>query len=146
MAIKISLSGPSKVTTRTPDVNDGVLGMSRLTYQMLGSLVQNKNLTALYDSGALPKEYMRTLDDLNDLYLKNNYPATYSNLVIKSGIVELNEYLGSLGLSETYPYSKDIVNIPAWVGIEAKPVYRYIIDTSDDTILMDGDQVLVVYT
>ncbi len=146
MPIKVTLSGSGKVTKRTPNVEDGVLGMSRHTYQMLGSLVQNRGLTDLYNNGELPKEYMRTLDDLNDLFLKANYPELHGDLEIKSGIMELDEYLGSLGLSEVYPYSKDIVNIPAWVSIEDRSEYRYLIDTSDDTVLMDGDQVLVIYT
>ncbi len=147
MPIKVTLHNSSKITKRTPnDRDDTGIGISRHTYQKLGSLIQNKELEQAYTDGTLPGEYVRLLDDLNDLYLKVNYPDLYPDLVIKEGIIALDEYLGNLGITQEYSYSKDTVNIPPWLSVDNKSGIRWLSDLSDDTILMDGTEYLVSYS
>ena len=147
MPIKVRLSNAARITKREPTATSSI-NMSRLTYQNLGSLVKNKQLTSLYNAGELPGEYIRVLDELNNLFLKMNYPLLHGGLVIADGIVELDEYLGSLGISEEYPYSKDAIDISPWVTIEAQTEYRILVDESDNTYLTtsNGAEVLVTYT
>jgi len=165
VAYKVTLGNPSRTTRRRPGSNpvdgsgdDGKLGMSRLTYQALGSLVQNKalinfdingNITGgTYTNKEIPLEYVRVLDELNDLFLKKNYPELGEELVIKDGIVALDEYLGSLGVDIIYPYTKDITNIPAWLEIDSQTEYRVLVDLKDNTYLTKNNEreILVVYT
>jgi len=148
MAIKVVLSNPSQITSRTPDTQImGTTKMSRATYQYLGSLIQNKGLIerdingnivgGTYTDMDLPLEYIRVLDELNDLFLKTNYPLFYGDLVIAEGTIELDEYLGSLGITEDYPYSKDAVNIPVWLSATESSPERQLVDYSDDSYLVD---------
>ncbi len=149
MAYKVTLGNPSRTTQRKPDSDiDGELKFDRIIYQSLGSLVQNKKLLELYDENKIPLSYRRTLDELNDLYLKTNYPELATNIIVKEGIVSLDSYLGSLGIDVDYPYSKDIKNIPVWLDITFQSEYRILVDESDNTYLTDGGgtEVLVVYT
>ncbi len=147
MPVKVKLSNASRITKRTPEALSAV-GMSRLTYQMLGSRVQCRTLVEDYNNGNLPKEYIRLLDELNDLYLTINYPELAAGIVVREGIAELDSYLGSLGITEDYPYDKDAVNIPAWLSIDTQPEYRHLVDESDKTFLTtnNGTEALVVYT
>ena len=149
MAIKVTLRNPSRVTIRSPkeDVVDEAK-FDRTFYQYLGSLVKAKTLVEDYNNNKLPLEYRRFLDDMNTLYLKKNYPVLGVDLKVKPGIEKLDEYLGSLGLMEDYPYSKDAVNIPAWLQIDSQPEYRVLVDMADNTYLTTNNntELLAVYT
>ncbi len=149
MAVKITLSNASQITLREPTLNeDNNIKFSRIFYQYLGSLVKNKTLLDDYDNNKLPLEYRRFLDEMNVLYMKFNYPELTQDLVVKSGIIELDQYLGELGLTEKYPYSKDAIDIPSWLKAEAQEEYRQLVDEADMTYLVDStdDTRLVYYT
>ena len=159
MAIKVTLSNASQVTRRTPTVQDvDTIKMSRATYQKLGSLLKNKELIirgidgsitgGTYTDNELIGEYRRILDELNDLYIKRYYPELGKDIVIKDGIVELDEYLGTLGVGIDYPYAKDTLDIPAWLHVDSQTEYRILVDSRDNTYLTtnNGTEVLVVYT
>ena len=146
MAIRVTLGNPSQITARVPrDVPDTKLNITRATYQKLGSLVKNKTLVDDYDNGILPEEYVRVLDELNNLFLKKTYDILHGNLVIADGIEELDEYLGTLGIDDNYRYSKDFINIPSWIESEEPAIMRILTDETDDTYLTDGTDVLVIY-
>ena len=149
MAIKVTLSNPSRVTKRVP-VEDvvGEAKFDRAFYQYLGSLVKNKELLQDYTDNKIPLEYRRMLDEMNELYLKMYYPILGADIVVKPGIEELDLYLGSLGITEDYPYSKDTINIPAWLQTTSQTEYRILVDEDDNTFLTDsgGTEVLVAYT
>ena len=147
MAIKVTLTNPSRVTKDLSSIrSDSTLGISRHLYQLLGSLVGGRILSTAYNDGTLPKEYIKLLDDLNILHLVKNYPELSEGLIVPEGIAELDEYLGSLGVSEDYSYSLDTVNIPAWLDVGSQSEYRVLMDTSDNTYLVDGSEILVAYT
>jgi len=147
MAIKVTLRNPSRVTIRSPkeDVVDEAK-FDRTFYQYLGSLVKNKTLLDDYNDNKLPLEYRRFLDEMNTLYMKFNYPELTQDLVVKPGIVELDQYLGELGLTEEYPYSKDTINIPNWLTLTPQEEHRQLVDESDMTYLVDSrDNTRLVY-
>ena len=158
MAIKVRLSNAARVTRIQPEVRNGqpdLVEMSRLTYQALGSLIRNKALIERYKDGKiiggtyineeLPLEYIRLLDEL-DLLQRNKYYG--SNHIIRPAIIELDEYLGALGVDIDYPYVKDVVSIAPWVEATDQTPYRVLVDTRDNTYLTtnNGTEVLVVYT
>ena len=147
--IKVKLTNPSNVTKKdvTLDADNSIV-MSRSIYQNLGSLIKNKTILDDYNNGRLPTEYVRFLDDMNDLFLKLNYPDLAVDLVVEEEIPAVDEYLGDLGISETYYYSKDTVDIPPWVITGAQGEYRILFDESDTTYLVDPSDgsVLVAYT
>jgi len=88
---------------------------------------------------------MRVLDDLNNLYLKRNYPTKYSDLVTAPYIEELDEYLGSLGISVEYQYSKDAVDISPWITVEGGVTeIRVLVDYTDGTYLTYGENEILV--
>ncbi len=154
MAVKIvKLSNTSRVTRRTATVeSDGKLGMSRELYQKLGSLVQNKTISEDYMNGRLSPDYVRILDDLNNLLLHQSYGGI--SIVdlppLAPYIEELDRYLGSLGLEATYHYAKDSNKIPVWLDSAERAEVRYLTETTIsgqpfDFVLMDGDEILVSY-
>ena len=146
MGFKVRLSNPSKTTHKKPIAlhdlqinNESNIRFDRSTYQYLGSLVKNKDIVIMYKNGLLPPEYVRTLDELNLLFLKYTNPTTHGNIVIPKGITELDEYLSQLGISEEYPYSKDEVDIPEWLEFEKVPLIRVLVDPDDYTYLVCND-------
>jgi len=148
--IKVKLANPSKIsksdTTLTTD--DQSVVVSRSIYQNLGSLLKNKTLTDSYENGPIPDEYKKFLDQMDDLFLKLNYPALAVDIVVDPAIEEVDEYLGELGILQDYFYEKDTVNIPQWLDtLDIEPV-RVLYDESDNTYLVDGsdDTVLVYYS
>ena len=149
MAVKIILSNASQVTSREPTLDeDNNVKFSRMFYQHLGSLVKNKTLLDDYNSGKLAPEYVRFLNDMNDLFLKRNYPLLATDIVLEEAVTATDEYLGDLGITQDYHYSKDAVNIPAWIDSYRQSEYRILMDTSDNTYLVDpaDGTVLVAYT
>lgn len=150
MAVRVVLTNASRVTRRTPHEEsdeDLDIRISRNTYQRLGSLIQNKLVQSMYENGNLPGEFVRLLEELNDLYLVKNYPELATDIELAPGIEELDEYLGSLGIDIEYHYDKDAVNIDQWLSIEEVSDVRVLMDPVDGTYLSDSDgaEILVRY-
>ena len=147
--IHVKLTNPSKITKKDTTLDsDSNVVLARSIYQNLGSLIKNTTILDDYNNGRLPQEYKRFLDEMNDLFIKLNYPELGKDIVVKEGIAETDEYLGDLGIIQEYFYSKDTVNIPAWLAIDSQTEYRILVDESDNTHLVDlsDDTVLVYYT
>jgi len=160
MAITVRLTNKSQITRPETDIaSDDSLLFSRAIYQILGSLIRNREMaTKDVDTGVitidwdkLPPAYAEFAEEMDRLWKHTFYPE----LVIAQGIpaplpstVLANEYLGDLGITTTYAYSKDIVNIPSWIDITEQSEYRVLIDDSDNTYLTDtnGTEILVSYT
>ena len=140
MAVKVTLTNKAQVTSPQYSKQDTTaIHMSRAVYQTLGSRTLNKTIIDKYDNEQLTKEYTDTLNDLNDLFLKKNYPTLAANIVVKEGIVEIDEYLGSLGVSQDYPYAKDIINIPAWLDGNPDFTPMRVLFTSNNQYLVNSD-------
>ena len=159
MAIKVTLVNKSQITSNEVSVvSDDTLSLSRAIYQTLGSLVFNKNCMTVDELGSktidwskFTGEYKEFVTDMNNLWQHTFYPE----LAIANGvpmpteaIIKANEYLGSLGVTEEYFYSKDAKTIPLWIDIEKQFEYRVLTDHTDNTYLTDsnGTEVLVYYT
>ena len=151
MAYSIVLSNPSHNTDITPkslsaDDNENIK-LDRVIYQYLGSLIKNKNLMNLYDANKIPLEYRKFLDEMNDLFMAKEYSEFgYDINDVKKEIIMLDQWLGALGQTEEYSYSKDWINVKDWIdsSFENEPI-RVLVDMSDNTYLTDsaGTKVLV---
>jgi len=153
MAIKVRLTNKSQGTKPGVDsftgskLDDNIL-LDRNIYQRLSSLTKNKNILAEYNAGTLPPAYVEFLDRMDTLLiaLNSNEPNTQ---IADSDILIINAYLGSLGETEQYAYSKDWVQVKDWIAIGIPQTeYRVLVDESDNTYLTDsnGTEVLIEYT
>lgn len=136
MAIKVTLSS----NTTTPTLQeDNSLKLSRTTYRFLGSLVRNKTIYQTYTDRALPPEVLHVLDELDKLHKYKNYNEEYTGEVPDEAVIKLDEYLGSLGVDEEYPYSEDIQDIPLWLDIFVTSDIRELMQLTTGDILVDSD-------
>lgn len=159
MAITVRLTNKSQVTRpEASEASDGTILFSRAIYQILGSLIGNREMVTTDEVTKvktihwekLPREYAEFADDMNNLWQHTFYPelAVLNEVPLPSdSIVKANEYLGDLGMVDEYRYAKDFVDIPAWVGIVSRDEYRILMDESDNTYLVDttDNTVLVSY-
>lgn len=122
------------------------LSLDRLIYRRIGSITDNKSLV----EPVLPTtDFNRWLLDMNNLHLHKYYPLLAVNKPIPTpDVVALDEYLGTLGDTEVYPFSQDTYNQEVWLDIDSQTEHRILIDKSDNTYLTtnNGTEVLVVYT
>ena len=153
MPFKVILGNPSVTTDRSPEDHSSAkhktLGMERIFYQKLGSLVSNRKLDILYAENKIPLEYRRFLDDMNELYLiyANDPNASHIDDV-REGIVKIDDWLGTLGDTDEYPYQKDWMNVVDWLEApEYQSKYRVLVDLSDNTYLTfnNNKEILVSY-
>jgi hypothetical protein len=152
MGVKVRLGNTSRVTKLSPESIDVAsidqnIKFDRHFYQLLGSLQANKTIVEDYRDNKLSPEYKRLLDELNDLYIETYYPELGVITNVRPEIKALDTYLGSLGVTETYPYSKDTLHIPAWLRADRGADIRVLTDDSDNTYLIDSSDgtVLVQY-
>lgn len=146
MAVSRVVLGNSSKNTKSSDIIvDGTIKISREVYQKLGSLIKNRQLLTEYNDKLLTGSYNEFLEDMNILLLKRNYSNLYPDLVVPEGIEEIDIYLGSLGMTEEYPYSKDIVNISPWISIYTRSDYRYLVDTEGNHLVDGTDNTVLVH-
>ena len=107
--------------TETADAE--VIRMSRIIYQNLGSLVKNRSITREDDYNNEFQKIMNILDD--------------SNLEPGSVIDSVDTYLGSLGVSEDYPYAKDINDIPAWIDVLGVTEIRNLVAVDEEGVAIE---------
>lgn len=146
MAVKITLGNPSRVTKEQVVLNDSKLKFPRILYQRLGSLVKNRTLLDDYNNGRLPLEYVELLEQLN-VYHAEKYYNSENNT--PEYIKELDVYLGSLGITEEYHYSKDTNNGELWLTVTSQSEYRILMDELEpnpEVYLVDGDEPIIFYT
>lgn len=133
MGVKVVLTNKSQQTgasgnKSTSDLN---IRFNRLIYQRLGSLTQNKTILADYNAGKLPQEFADLLTELNKIHYNINCGQEYTEC---QRAYTINEYLGSLGVTETYKYKKDYVVIPPWIDWSAQEATRNIVTEINDII------------
>lgn len=105
MAVILRSSGRGNSGRVLSDSN--ALYFPRIIYQRLGSLVKNKRLLVDIENGNIPVEFENFINELEKLGKGES---------VSQAIIDANEYLGSLGISATYSYSKDYNGVPNWVG------------------------------
>ena len=136
-------SGKQEVT-----LDGDELLIDRLIYKRLGSLTDNKNLVT--PTGA-NSDYDRFLLDMNNLHTHKFYPEIALLMGLPKptpDIIALDEYLGTLGVEDTYPFIEDTYSIENWLGEPGKETeVRVLVDKTDDTYLIDttDNTVLVSY-
>lgn len=112
MSLKITLKNKSQETEELGKEKSNVLTFSRSIYQRLRSLAANKHILIDYQTDLLPKEFEDFCDKLN---------------TDDPDIHKADEYLGSLGITEDYYYSKDRINIEPWLTHTAQDSQRNIV-------------------
>lgn len=132
MAVRIVLTNKSQPTlglveASTTSHND--VQMNRLVYQQLRSLAKNKTISSDYDNGLLPKAFINLVEE---------FEKKHQGESVDDSINKLDEYLGSLGLTEEYPFSKDRVNIAQWATSGGGSSTRNVISAADS-----GDNVII---
>ena len=141
MAIKVTLRNPSQITSKiVPSATDKLI-LNRSIYQRLRSLINNQTILDDYNNGRLPGEFVRLLDRMDTI--------SDDTIISDPEILLLDEYLGSLGVTVEYFYSKDTVDIPQWIAdFGTQTEYRILVDESDNTYLTtnSGSEILITYT
>ena len=131
--------------TQEVEKKDDELLFDRLIYRKLGSLTDNKVMTipAKPDS-----DFKRFLLDMNNLHIHKYYTGLVDGLPLPTpDIIALDEYLGTLGITEDYPFLDDTQEIPLWFdGVDTNKQRRILVDGTDNTFLVQGNYVLVVTT
>ena len=112
-------------------------------YERLGSLTDNKSITTPTSSSSIFEEWLL---DMNDLWNSKYYPGLYIGDIPSNDLITFDAYLGTLGLTDEYPFTDSTYNLKEWLSTETEPEYRILTDKSDNTYLTDGTDVLVVYT
>ena len=159
MAITVRLVNKSQVTRPEASLgSDDDLLFSRGIYQILGSLTRNRDMATVETDGSitihwelLPPEYEVFVVEMDRLWQHTFYPelAVSQNIPLPTpATIKANEYLGNLGVTQEYFYSKDVVDIPAWVDTDGQTEYRILADFDDNTYLVDesDNTFLVKYT
>ena len=103
--------------------------MPRFIYSKLGNLTNHKTIT-VEDMSTEVNEYkffMMEMERLKELYDSGSpIPDDMKN------IQALDEYLGSLGIDEIYPFSDDTYNTPPWLDAFTQAPYRNVISELED--------------
>ena len=125
MAITVRLGNRSQETSKLASIGeDTSVKVSRIVYQGLRSLVQNKHILDDYNNGLIPKELVALYEDFSKI---NNGET------VDIEIQKLDEYLGSLGVNQDYVYFKDTIYIEPWISASSQFFSRNVIDDSTGT-------------
>ncbi len=141
MAVNIT-EGGSGVTYKNQQRSDksaqrGVMGeegednvlMPRFIYSKLGNFTNQKSIT-LTDMETESNEYrffMMEMERLNAMLEEEEIPPNeYQN------IINLDEYLGQLGVDIVYPFDDDGYSVAAWLSIDEPSEYRNVISKLTD--------------
>jgi hypothetical protein len=118
-----------------PSIGNDQLSLDRLVYRKLGSLTDNKVITRPESADT---DFHRFLLDMNNLHKYKYYKDIVSDYKLPTpDIIALDEYLGTLGVTENYPFISDRQDIPAWFDYEEPHEVRVLFDNSDNTYLVD---------
>jgi len=124
MSITVVLTNKSQQTGDLSTQNGPQsLVLSRTVYQQFRSLAQNKIILDRYNAGDLPPEFVKVLDAFNDIQ---------NGKEVEGSMELLDEYLGGLGDTVQYPYSKDMIDIPPWIEVFAPSDFRNVISHTTD--------------
>ena len=100
-------------------------GLDRVIYKKLSSLTDNKSLTAPTGPDT---EYDRFLIEMEKIH---------SGLEVTEAMTLLDNYLGTLGVTEEYPFSDDTYSSSEWISLGEQEAYRNVVSTATDNIIVD---------
>ena len=131
MAVKVVLTNKSQQThalTTPSTASDNDVQMGRTVYQYLRSLVRNKGILDDYNNDRLPREFKNFLDSLDKKMQGEEVSDALNNL---------DEYLGSLGIESIYSFSKDMVNVEAWLDCMGQDNIRNVVTDESENVVVD---------
>ena len=116
------------------DVDTGDLIVPRFIYSKLSSIT---------DAKAISKAKVMLEANEYDFFMMEmeKFNATGEDL---NNISIIDEYLGNLGVTEDYPFLKDVYSVEPWVTTLVQDEYRGVVDASRgyiDTMVTDIDGV-----
>ena len=87
--------------------------LQRVVYNNLKSLVKNTNVAiATGGQGSAYDQFLEDMTILHDIKFNGSTEA------IPDGIQYVDEYLGELGISESYPIKKDIIHLTKFLNVD----------------------------
>jgi len=126
-------------------LKDDELLIDRLIYRKIGSRTDNK---VLQTPPAKDSEFHRWLLEMDNLHIYKYYPSLHTGPIPTPDLIALDQYLGTLGVTEVYPFQDDTYHSEFWLdGDATRTPVRYLVDASDDSLLTDssGTEILVRY-
>ncbi len=126
-------------------LSDEELALDRLVYRKLSSWTENKVITT---PDGPDTDFHRFLLDMDNLWIYKYYPTLHTGPIPTPDLIALDEYLGTLGLTQDYPFKDDTYNTINWgITKEDSAEIRVLVDTTDNTVLMDttDNTILVRY-
>jgi len=119
-AYKVNISQHSEVTsskTYCVSGEDTNITMQRTIYNNLKSLVKNSDVKIGDDFNS--DGYSGFLEDMCILHDNLILGSTHE---LPEGIVVIDSYLGKLGISEMYPFRKDMVKLSKFLNADCKTI------------------------
>ena len=101
-------------------VKNSEVGLDRTVYASISNITDNKIIVTPEDKSS---SYNRWLLDMNKFT---------DTGVISPELDELDTYLGTLGVTEDYPYSDDTYGIKPWLVVEEQEPFRNILHATRD--------------
>lgn len=101
-----------------------ILGMDRSIYTNLADRTANRTLT-------LPTE----INSPFDRWLTQMQIASDPAAIVPPDIAIIDEYLGTLGVTDEYPYFEDRFSIEPWIDVGSQELFRVVLyreNTSQD--------------
>ena len=114
----ITVVSSSELTTSNPwsvDASGLVLTLDRSIYQNLSSMKKNQTVADDGDDSDMSSRYADFITAMSKLHAHMNIDPT---LEYDENLIELDVYLGQLGLEEEYPESRD------WFWIKDFVIYN----------------------
>ena len=101
---------------------DTELGIERAVYRKLSSLTDNK---VIQNPQGPDSEYERFLLHMNDI--EDNIPVSES-------MDKFDEYLGTLGVTDEYPFLDDVYGVEPWIDVPTQDETRNVVDKETNII------------
>jgi len=103
-------------------VKGNELGVERAIYRQLSSLTDNK---VIVDPTGPDTEYDRFLLHMNEIQ---------KGIQVSAFVDQFDEYLGTLGVTNDYPFPDDTYWIDSWIDIPKQEQFRNVVDNNSNVI------------
>ena len=114
-------------------INGNELRIDRSIYKNMSSLTENKMLQTPTTIDTPFKRWLMDMETLADTGVGT------------TALKQLDEYLGDLGITKTYPFEEDTYFVEPWINVDDQYETRNVADIHDnysDNIVIDGDNVI----
>ena len=106
-------------------IHPGELGIERDIYRKLSSRTDNRTLMVPEDNDSEWHRFLLTMNDIND------------GIAVSPEADMFDEYLGTLGLTDEYPFPDDKYISEQWIELGAQPPFRQVVDKRRTVVYTD---------